>query len=114
MYTSYKYVLRYTKNKSVKETFKWKDHEHNFLSFSEMPTKRLFYIANMIWNHPQPKELQIWFTHKYNFSSYYTDSCMLEAVKELSKRTDICPKILSIIQFWYDSSIKPKSNLFLE
>jgi len=92
------------KKKAVKETFKWRDREGNFISFSEVPTKRLFYTANMIWNHSQPEELQIWYNHKYEFGPFYTSSYMLEAfkeaVKELSKRTDIGPRMLGVVLFW--------------
>ncbi len=90
---------------TIVKPFMWKVnvfHGGGELSVDEMETKHLFYTFLMIWNHSAPKKLRIWEKRKYDFGPHYTPEYMFEAFKnmlfELTKRKDLGPKMLAVLQ----------------
>jgi len=82
--------------------FRWKDREDRYHNPEEMDTKHVFYTWLMIWNHEAPDDsMRIWFTHRYQFSSFYTPKYMLKAFGvmyfQLKNRTDVGPKMKWVI-----------------
>lgn len=88
--------------KTIKIKFKWRDKNGIFHYVHNMKTKHLFYTWLMIWNHCCPKNIQIWFNHKYIFPSFYTKKYLLKAFKflyqELKNRADLGFKSKQVIE----------------
>jgi len=83
-------------------SFKWRGRDGQYVKLRNVHTKRLFYIAKMIWNHSAPPHQRIWDDHRYTFDKeIYTEAYMTEAFKhcvmELSLRDDLGPKMRGVL-----------------
>jgi hypothetical protein len=63
--------------------FAWRDRDGNLHPPAKMATSHLFYVLRMIWNHTMPVPAQLP-GGRYNFSSFYTDRYMKQAIAELT------------------------------
>ena len=60
---------------------------------SDLPTRRLFFIIRMIWNHTMPASARTHDYQQYNFGEFYTEAYMKQAISAiipiLLKRHDL-------------------------
>lgn len=82
--------------------YQWRDREGNYISLTDMPSKRLFYTYLMLWNHIVPENMRIWNNYRYKFDrTIYTAEYIKTGFKamriELSKRDDLGPKMKEVL-----------------
>lgn len=80
-------------SKHVIKPFRWRDRKGNFHYVTDMDSRHLFYTVRMIWNHSAPENVKLKPYKKYNFSKFYSNKYMANAIrcmtKELSLRDDL-------------------------
>lgn len=86
-----------TKNKTeVATVWKWRCKNGIRMRPSKMETRHLFFTLRMIWNNTMPSHMHVGYKPiYYQFSEYYTDKYLKEAIRylslELVKRNDMKP-----------------------
>lgn len=78
--------------------FRWIGMDREPVAPKDIPTKRLFYIVKMIWNHSVEEYMRVWDDHRYWFDpEIYNETYMLTAFvvlfRELSHRKDLGPRM---------------------
>lgn len=98
-----------------KASWKWRDRQGYFHEVFDMKTSHLFFTLRMIWNHTMPEDVKLKPYRCYNFSAYYTNKYMKEAIfnigAELFKRTDLSQTQLAELQYMAQVVTRTKNLL---
>ena len=86
--------------------FKWRDRDGHFHHPSTMPTRHLFYTVRIIWNNKMPQEARFPDAKLYEFSAFYTDvylkQAIAELVRELTRRDNLEGPWKAQLRFMYE------------